>query len=344
MTRITLKTIAKEAGVSIATVSMALRGQGKLAPDTVERIRQIADKLGYTPDPMLASLASRRFRSGKATQGLSIALLEFSPFKSEQKAPVHQYRKFLTDYAKGLGYVPTVYPLEEMRRYQDFTRLLYHRGTVGAVITGQPQTDLFDNHKHWNHLCLTQCGRYQSTLPLHSVRPNIFQAIQLAFTKAYDKGYRKIGFAIGQHTEILEDDLARFGAAMSFIHTKLPAKNRINPFFGYLDDDESIIEWFNKHSPDVVVGFSSNLWYKLQDAGISIPKDTGYIALHMQPNQSNSGKIAGLNQSKRQIAEQSILLIDQMVRHNERGIPDAPRDILIHSSWVEGSSLPPSGA
>jgi hypothetical protein len=28
-----------------------------------------------------------------------------------------------------------------------------------------------------------------------------------------------------------------------------------------------------------------------------------------------------------------------MVRHNERGIPDEPRQILIPSSWIDGETL-----
>ncbi|NBD39244.1 MAG: LacI family DNA-binding transcriptional regulator, partial [Verrucomicrobia bacterium] len=39
MPRVTLKMIAKEAGVSVSTVSMALRGQGKFDKDNVARIR-----------------------------------------------------------------------------------------------------------------------------------------------------------------------------------------------------------------------------------------------------------------------------------------------------------------
>lgn len=340
MPRVTLKMIASEAGVSIATVSMALRAQGKLAPENVERIRAVAKRLGYRPDPLLASLASKRFRTDASSQGLPIALLEFPPFASDKGSRVHHYRKALQTSAVQLGYAPQVYTLAEMRRYHDFARLLYHRGTAGIVITGQADLDLFENRHCWDSFSIVQCGRYQSILPLHTVRPNIFQAIHLAFNQAYERGYRRMGFALGQHAVLLEDDLARYGAAMAFIHSKLEAKNRIPPYFGPHNDHDAIVNWVRECHPDVVVSFSTGLWYFLRDAGMRIPEDLGFIALHKHTEQDDEKEIAGLNQSRNDIGDQTMLLIDQMVRHNERGIPPAPRNILIQSSWVDGPSLP----
>jgi len=338
MARITLKTIAKEAGVSIATVSMALRGQGKLAPDNVARIRQIAEDLGYRPDPMLASLASRRFRSGEQAEGLPLALLEFPPFESERNSTT-QYREHLIDHATALGYAPQVYSVQEMGRYHDFTRVLYHRGTVGAIITGQPEADLFANRVRWKNFTLVQCGRYRSTLPLHTVRPDIFQAIKLSFESAYARGYRRIGFAIGRHPEVLEDDLARLGAANAHIQIQLDQKDQIPPYFESLREIEPMLKWVDKHQPDVIISFSVALWHFLKDRGAKNSKDIGFACLHLNDESEEPVAFSGLNQSRREIARQSILLTDQMVRHNERGVPETARHILIASTWVEGATL-----
>ena len=50
------KTIAEAAGVSRMTVSMALRDHPRVAPQTRERIKRIAEDQGYTPDPNLTEL------------------------------------------------------------------------------------------------------------------------------------------------------------------------------------------------------------------------------------------------------------------------------------------------
>lgn len=50
MKRVTIKDVAKEAGVSITTVSHALSGQGVLKQETRERIMELAKKMQYIPN------------------------------------------------------------------------------------------------------------------------------------------------------------------------------------------------------------------------------------------------------------------------------------------------------
>jgi DNA-binding LacI/PurR family transcriptional regulator len=58
--RVGIKDVARAAGVSITTVSHALSGKGRLTDETRERVRRVADELGYTPHPVARSLASGR--------------------------------------------------------------------------------------------------------------------------------------------------------------------------------------------------------------------------------------------------------------------------------------------
>jgi LacI family gluconate utilization system Gnt-I transcriptional repressor len=58
--RITLDTVAAEAGVSRITASRALRGERSVAAGLVERVQAAAAKLGYVPDPAARALASAR--------------------------------------------------------------------------------------------------------------------------------------------------------------------------------------------------------------------------------------------------------------------------------------------
>lgn len=56
----TIKDVAREAGVSAATVSRTLAGYPHVSPDTRERVLKAVERLGYRPDQVARSLRRRR--------------------------------------------------------------------------------------------------------------------------------------------------------------------------------------------------------------------------------------------------------------------------------------------
>lgn len=58
MTTVTIREVAEAAGVSVATVSRALRGLPSVAPATREKVERVAAELDYLPDPYAARLSS----------------------------------------------------------------------------------------------------------------------------------------------------------------------------------------------------------------------------------------------------------------------------------------------
>ena len=68
MRRATIRDVAAEAGVSIGTASKALNGQGRLRPETRERVAEAARRLGFAPNPLAqALLAGRTYTVGMIT-------------------------------------------------------------------------------------------------------------------------------------------------------------------------------------------------------------------------------------------------------------------------------------
>jgi neopullulanase len=66
--RVTIADVARTAGVSKTAVSFAFNRPDRLAPATAERIRSVADELGYRPDPAARLLGRRRsFATGSAS-------------------------------------------------------------------------------------------------------------------------------------------------------------------------------------------------------------------------------------------------------------------------------------
>lgn len=75
---VTVKDIAKEAGVSHSTVSRALHGNPLISDETSERIRQIALQMGYLPSAAARALKTKRSR----VLGVVLSSVE-DPFFSE---------------------------------------------------------------------------------------------------------------------------------------------------------------------------------------------------------------------------------------------------------------------
>ena len=59
-TPVTLREVAAAAGVSVATASKALNGQGRMTVETRERIRETAQRLGFRPNSLAQSLLRKR--------------------------------------------------------------------------------------------------------------------------------------------------------------------------------------------------------------------------------------------------------------------------------------------
>ena len=335
--QVTLKDIAVRAGVSVATVSLALSGRGLVARGTAERLRALAEEMGYRPNPLLASLAGRRFRSPGVVGGIPLAIFNFpSMLDGSEGRP--DYHRYLVEEARKMGYAPKVYNLTNKSDSKALFRELYHRMAQGLIITGSVDENTFGRTFDWSHFSTVQCARFHSLHPFHTVRPNIFQAVKLAFTQLCARGYERIGFAVGQHAEPMEDDEVRHGAAIAMEGSYLPRKHRTPVYTGGLDDKDSFLRWFDRWKPDAVVGFTVGHYWFLKNHGVRIPKDTGFAALHLT-TENDLKLFSGLCQNMAGIARQSVLLLDQMIRHRERGFTDEPLNLLVPSTWNEGRTL-----
>ena len=75
MRYVRLKDIAERTGVSVNTVSRALKGKGDISQDTAQRIRNVAEELGYVPHAGAVSLRSKTTK----TIGVIVTYLD-NPF------------------------------------------------------------------------------------------------------------------------------------------------------------------------------------------------------------------------------------------------------------------------
>jgi DNA-binding LacI/PurR family transcriptional regulator len=84
---VTLRQIAARAGVSLATASRALAGQEYVAASTRDRVKRIADELGYVPNVMARDLR----RNPTRTIGFLVPDLRYSSFASDASALIQNH-------------------------------------------------------------------------------------------------------------------------------------------------------------------------------------------------------------------------------------------------------------
>lgn len=63
MSTVTIKTLAKELNVSVATVSKAFKDSYEISPGTKQRVLDLAHKLNYVPNPYAGSLRKRKSKT-----------------------------------------------------------------------------------------------------------------------------------------------------------------------------------------------------------------------------------------------------------------------------------------
>ena len=93
MSKVTIKTIAEKAGVSIGTVDRALHGRGRISQETKDKILSIAYSEGYRPNKIASTL-----RKGKLFRIAIVMARNPQYFTEELVAGIEKAKEELEDY------------------------------------------------------------------------------------------------------------------------------------------------------------------------------------------------------------------------------------------------------
>jgi len=116
--RVTLRDVAKQAGVSHATVSMCFRNSPSIPEKRRKQVLRVAERMGYRPDPVLSALAE--YRNRNRPQPIQSALAWINHWDQPEK--LRKYNEFnlywlgASSAAERFGY-----HLEEIRWTADLT-------------------------------------------------------------------------------------------------------------------------------------------------------------------------------------------------------------------------------
>ncbi|MGF1619029.1 MAG: LacI family DNA-binding transcriptional regulator, partial [Rhodomicrobiaceae bacterium] len=121
--RISIKRVAEEAGVSVAAVSLALSGKGRVSQKRAEEIKKIADRLGFIPNHNAS-----RLRSGESIL-LGLMVNDISnPFYAELTKDVEE-QAYAHDYLSLIANTN-----DDLERQSALIRAMIGQGVAGLII------------------------------------------------------------------------------------------------------------------------------------------------------------------------------------------------------------------
>lgn len=339
--RPTLRDIADRVGLSPAAVSMALREHPRISPATRERVRLAAAELGYTPDPVMASIASRRWRRNPADKG---------PVLAELVPTDHYSQPGLVEAAAKRGYRIEETVVAAAMHPDEVGRRLWWRGIMG-IIVGQSLSPEFCKAFDWTRFAAVGCGEAQSRLPIDIVMPDHYAAVQVAWDQAWARGYRRIGmvlFDMPAELDVREREAAFWERQRHCEATELPIlrvrSSQTHPeyadhqrWFAY--GTGVLREWLRECRPDAVLGFNATFRWMLENAGYPIPAKVAFADLWISSPESPEATGAQIFQTE--VSARAVDWLDLLLRTGQRGPALHPRTIRLEPIWSDGPWLPP---
>lgn len=128
--RVTIREVAKKAGVSVGTVSRAFNGYVDISEETRKRILTAAEELEYTPNTIAKSLASR------VSKNMGIILTNFQQTSSKDNTTLPMLQG-IYQYASKHGYDASIYMSDESSHTQlSYEKFCMQHNISGAILSG----------------------------------------------------------------------------------------------------------------------------------------------------------------------------------------------------------------
>ena len=192
---VSIKDIAKEAGVSPSTVSRALHDHPRISSETKEYVQNLAKSMGYVPSTVARNLVGKR----TATIGVAMADLT-DPYYDrlmsgvEDATATHGFQLVLSSFYRN--------PERELAIIHDF----HKRRMDGIIVTGSAAVGAYrsSENKFFMPIVLVNSPTYP-----YSVSINGFLGAKRVVEHLIDLGHRRIAFVSWGSKHV--DELNRLG-------------------------------------------------------------------------------------------------------------------------------------
>ena len=335
------RAIAQAVGVAPSTVSLALRNDDRVMPATAEKIRAVAQQMGYRANPSV-SMWMAHVRSTRQPRFQEvIAYLHTIPRNHSYRryVPFDLYRKGAGERAARLGYQMRDFEWHDQgMTSRRLRKILEAQGIRGVILeyADFEETQQYTIDFDWTGLSAISLGGRPSDIPIHNVSSNYFDGAMLAYQKLVELGYSRIGLSLHMFCDRSMDfeTSGGFLCAQS-LHPRaerLPIHN-IDVFQGW--DRQGFCEWYKRYQPDAIVSPNSEIFAFIKDMGLRVPGEVSCV--HLRKPEGST--ISGIEHHPQQIGSVAVDLLSNFLHLNQTGGVELIRRELIEPTWDQGTTV-----
>lgn len=343
--RITMAQVAERAGVHVTTVSLALRNNPSLPLATRERIRSLAETMGYRPDPALHALTVYRHAKTQRRDTPPLAYLTHWDSELGWKRPRTHARFFAGAVAKAteLGRRIEHFWLGEAGlSHQRMSDILFARGITGLIVASHlPEHDQL-LELDWAKFSAVKIGYLPREPVLHRVTNDHRAIVRLAMRRIMAAGHRRIGLVMPHWWDAFGD--CAWSAGFLAEQQRFAPEECIPILYFSTDPGshelqvpaKSLAAWLKRHRPEVVLSKAQFVEAALAELGVSVPRDVAFVDLFLDPD----GRTAGVRNNCERVGALAVEILGGQLQQNSFGIPEFPTSMLVEGTWFDGLSLP----
>ncbi len=331
----TIRQLAAWAGLSPATISLALRNHPSIPAVTRERIHLLAQEKGYRIDPLVATLMAqlRSTRVKRATE--KIAMLTFWSGPDDWRENINNRAYFEGAKARAyqLGYeIEAFWGKDPSVSQSRLSRILHTRGIRGVIASPLPQARGHVSLE-WEHFASSSIG-YTVVQPIPRIAHAHYNGMQLALRTLKRYGYRRVGYASLQ-AEANRVNRIWLGSYLAHHFDPDHPGEMIPPLLQRAVNKAEFAAWLQRYRPDAIVSNLPQFRFFLEELGYPVPEKVGYASLDAAANVD----VAGIDQLPEQLGVAAVDMVVRQIQNNEFGLPRHPILHLVDGVWRDGASI-----
>lgn len=338
--RVTLRAIAEQAGVSVMTVSYALRDHTRIAVATRQRIKALAAEMGYQPDPALSALAAYRHSRHREKINRVLGLLTFGPKRDSWKGVGGYMIEVLVgieERAQELGYsFDIIWANDPDLKSKSLDRMLTSRGIAGLLLGIGANRDAPLPFTLSRYACVG-LSRSWEWAGIDFVSANYFMHSAMVWQQCRDRGYQRIGYLSDTAYEYKFQGrmLAAYLERQASVGELSAAADSV---FIFNDNKHAEFRpWLERYQPEVIISLMDWMKPGMKDIGYPVPERLGWVNPILAGDRP---EISGMKQPMANIGRQALDLLHIQLLLHQRGPSAQQKALVLNGTWHEGSTLP----